>query len=645
MASEETEKKNNSTETPKESESNIINSGTGGEVNLSFVPDEKHKVSIASDAIQADIERQRKISTESRHKSILVNGDGLRRTSDGDQKIGSPCSENETMRRYTYESIEEQQDARNSWWFDLCTKCRQKETSAGWEPWYWSFLCPYPFCPTYRHVARILSLVIVGLFTWGILFCIIGEDIAPGGQLFDIAILCISAHVGGWCFKMLNLPALVGMLLVGIIFQNLGLIHIHGVYCEFVAILRRFALVIILIRAGLDLDPEAMKRLFFTVLRMALIPWGVELVQVMCLTHFLFGFPWQWSLLLGSIIAAVAPAVVVPCLIRIRNKGYGVSKGIPTLVIAVSGIDDAASVAAFGIIYGLMFHSNSLVFDVLMGPISIVTGILFGIFWGVLVTYVPEMDDPYVVPLRILMLLGGGLMSVLGSEYVGMGGAGPLGCITAAFSSIYVWSEQGWEIEDNPVATAYEIFWMIFEPILFGLTGTQIKINEIDPDVFGIGCAILISGIVVRIFVTILSGTGTSLNMKEKIFVAISWMAKASVQAALGPVALDNTDQAKDPVSYHYANIVLMMCILSIILTAPLGAIIATLSGTKLLKKTTAVSVPEGWRRTHRPSLRDIQVPDEEYTDDDNHFDEEKEKDSRRSSSKNRPSVVITMQP
>ncbi|KAJ8867939.1 hypothetical protein PR048_031748 [Dryococelus australis] len=341
------------------------------------------------------------------------------------------------------------------WWFVLCKKCRQADSGGvpSWEPPMWERICPAPFCPTYRQFARVLALFLVGLLCWGVVFAVLGHTAAPGGQLFSLAALCIAAHFGGWLFSLVNVPALVGMLVVGILFQNVGFVHIDSDYKEFVSVLRRIALVIILTRAGLDLDPMALKKLWVTVLKIGLVPWFIECGVVALIGYFLLDLPLLWGLLLGkelqtvpeigemfyvevpgriratvterlarspptkanrvqsparsldfrtwescrtmplvgrffrgspvslaplhfgaapyslqspssalktslSIIAAVSPAVVVPSLCRLRGKGYGVSKGIPTLIIAVSGIDDATSVAAFGIIHSIMFTSG-----------------------------------------------------------------------------------------------------------------------------------------------------------------------------------------------------------------------------------------------------------------------------------------------
>lgn len=126
----------------------------------------------------------------------------------------------------------------SSWWYVFCLKCRKKEVGPGWEPKCWSNAFPHPYCPSYRHVARILALLITVLLFWGVVYAIVRDDAAPGGQLFNIAALVVVAYLGGWVFRMLTLPALVGMLFVGIAFKNVNLINVNDHYKEFVTILR-----------------------------------------------------------------------------------------------------------------------------------------------------------------------------------------------------------------------------------------------------------------------------------------------------------------------------------------------------------------------------------------------------------------------
>lgn len=260
--------------------------------------------------------------------------------------------------------------------------------------------------------------------------------------------------------------------------QNVGWTNLEGDFSIVTAHLRKFALTIILIRAGLEMEPEAFKKVYKTILKLGIIPWIVECIIIGVTSHFFLDLPWVWAFLLGSIIAAVSPAVVVPCLFRLRTKGYGVAKGIPTLIIAVAGIDDALSVAVFGIISSVMFSDRGLGYQISQAPVCIIGGLAFGVVWGYIARFFPEKGDPYVVPMRTIMLLAGGLVAIYGSEEIGYEGAGPLAAVFAAFVSNLFWCKQGWEVEDNPVSTAFEIFWMIFEPILFGITGSTVKVSK-----------------------------------------------------------------------------------------------------------------------------------------------------------------------
>ncbi|CAG9771290.1 unnamed protein product [Ceutorhynchus assimilis] len=540
------------------------------------------------------------------------NGDRLKKhsTTESVQSKTSAYSKSSAYsrgRRYS-ESCEENR----SWWHVFCLKCRSEESHPSWQPSAWPKLCPYPFCPTYRQFSRILAIGLIGLLCWCILYSIVGAPAAPPkGILFQLIILCIGAFLGGWLMTLTTLPALIGMLFTGVLFQNVGIVDIDEKFAEINSELRHLALVIILIRAGLDLDPKALKKLKFAVIKVGLVPFFIEGLVTAILSKFFLDLSWSYAILLGSVIAAVSPAVVVPCLFRMRTKGYGVAKGIPTLIIAIAGIDDAVSVAVFGIIKSIMFSNSGVMQIILQGPVSIIGGIAFGVMWGVICNYTPEKHDPFMVPLRILLLLVGGTVTVFGSELIGYGGAGPLACVAAAFTCLVVWSRQGWEIEENPAATAFEIFWMIFEPILFGITGAQVKFNQLDGKIVAIGTGILVAAFLVRQAVTILVAVGSNYNLKEKIFIAFALMAKATVQAALAPVVLGTITDKTSP-EYEYAQKILMVCILSIMVTAPTGAILITLSGPRLLTKTKIPVVTEAWRRSHRPSIRDISIIDEE---------------------------------
>ncbi|XP_034825151.1 sodium/hydrogen exchanger 9B2-like isoform X2 [Maniola hyperantus] len=629
--------KNQNTETrpPTAAADNVSTNPQPPPTNRSTTPDGKRKVSIMADENSKDREnlpsenlRNGRVSAQaegpSRRKSNLHNAMAAEMDTSWDRPAhieGRYKKYSTTSSIYSKKALSHQSEhIERSWWYACCQRCHTDDTSIpSWEPPHWQKICPYPLCPSYRRFAQNLAVLLIGIMSWVIVWIVLGDTAAPGGQLFMFAVLTITAYFGGWLMvKVTTLPALIGMLIVGIIMKNIGFVDFDPHYQRVASYIRKIALTIILTRAGLDLDPNAMKKFFWTVLKLALIPWAFEYVLSTVMCNLLLGLPWDWAFLLGSIFAAVSPAVIVPCLFRLREKGYGVSKGIPTLVLAVSGIDDAASVAVFGIVSSIMFSQSSLTTNIIQGPLSIIGGVAFGYFCGYLVKYIPERNDAFLVPIRVLLLLVGGLMSVLGSEEIGWGGAGPLAVIAFAYVACKEWVEQGWDLEDNPAATAFEIFWMFFEPMLFAVTGAQVVIADLAPHLVLVGCGIIVTCMVLRAVLTSCCAVRSNLNMREKIFVGLAWMAKATVQAALAPVALDEVskmtgvDDEHLAVLRNYADIVITICIMSIVITAPLGAIVITITGPRLLSKTSKPPVLEGWRRSHRPSIRDISIIDEE---------------------------------
>ncbi|XP_072939201.1 sodium/hydrogen exchanger 9B2-like isoform X2 [Epargyreus clarus] len=477
------------------------------------------------------------------------------------------------------------------WWHKFCLRCHQPDPTPSWQPSWWSKFFPFPIFSTFRQSAQQICIIAFFLLTWGILYVEIGEPISLQGELLSMTLLVIAAYLIGWIWlKITTLPALIGMLLTGIAFQNLHLVHMTDTYRKLNQDLRKVALVIILMRAGLGLDASVLKKHYAAVLQLGLIPWLVECICIAVFTHFLLSLPWIWAFLLGSMIASVSPAVVVPCLFRLRDAGYGVSKGIPTIVLAAAAIDDSISVAIFAIILNAMFSSGSPTFNIIKGPLSIVAGIVLGSSWGALVSVIPEKGDIYVVPLRFLALFLGGLFSLFISSFIGWSGAGPLAIVSSGFVAAFYWDKQGWPINRNPVSNLFRILWIFFEPILFAFTGAQITITALDPEVIKMGAICLVSCLVLRVIATYAISFGCGLNSKEKLFIGLTWMAKATVQAALGPAALDliNSGQtAGYPVQdeTYYSKAILAVSVLSVILSAPIGAICIALTGPRLLSR------------------------------------------------------------
>ncbi|XP_030025363.1 sodium/hydrogen exchanger 9B2 isoform X1 [Manduca sexta] len=504
-----------------------------------------------------------------------------------------PNIEQKGVRVYTFiePDTENKRKLYDKWWQKLCLRCHPPDATPSWQPSWWSRFFPYPLCSTYRHTAQNLCIIFFFLLTWGILYAGLGEAIGLKGELLGMALLVISAYLVGWLWlKLTTLPALIGMLLTGILFQNLQLVQMTDAYRKLNQDLRKIALVIILTRAGLGLDAAVMKRHYAAVLQLGLLPWLVECFAIGILTHYLLYLPWIWGFLLGSMIASVSPAVVVPCLFRLRDSGYGVAKGIPTIVVAAAAIDDSVSVAVFAIILNAMFSTGSATFNIIKGPLSIIVGVAIGSLWGAMTAIIPEKDDTYVAILRFLALFLGGLFSYFISSLIGWSGAGPLAIVSSGFVAAYFWDKQGWPVNKNPVSNAFRILWIFFEPILFAFTGAQVTISALDPEVIKMGAICLITCLFLRAIATFLVSFGCGLNSKEKIFISFTWMAKATVQAALGPAALDmvhngQTAGAPKEEEESHAKALLAVSVLSVVLSAPLGALLIALTGPRLLSK------------------------------------------------------------
>ncbi|XP_023936113.2 sodium/hydrogen exchanger 9B2-like isoform X2 [Bicyclus anynana] len=477
------------------------------------------------------------------------------------------------------------------WWHKFCLRCHQADPTPSREPTWWGKVFPFPLFPTFRQSAQQLCIIVFFFLTWGILYAELGEPLSLNGELLSMTILVISAYLIGWIWlKVTTLPALIGMLLTGILFQNLHLVHMTETYRKLNQDLRKVALVIILMRAGLGLDAGVLKKHYVAVLQLGLLPWLVECIAISITSHYLLNLPWIWGFLLGSMIASVSPAVVVPCLFRLKDEGYGVAKGIPTLLLAAAAIDDSVSVAVFAIILNAMFSTGSVTFNIIKGPLSIIAGVVLGSLWGAFTSLIPEKGDIYAVPLRFLMLFLGGLFSLFISNLIGWSGAGPLAIVSSGFVAAFYWEKEGWAVNKNPVSNLFRILWIFFEPILFAFTGAQITLSALDPQVITMGAICLASCLVLRVIATFLVSFGCGLNSKEKLFIGLTWLAKATVQAALGPAALDlvingqSAGGSKED-EEAYAKAILAVSVLSVVISAPLGAILIALTGPRLLSR------------------------------------------------------------
>ncbi|XP_062598596.1 sodium/hydrogen exchanger 9B2-like [Saccostrea cucullata] len=436
-------------------------------------------------------------------------------------------------------------------------------------------------------LAMMVQFFVLLLMVWTVTLSITDQSALPGGHLFSLIILFVSAVSGGYIFSLIRLPPLLGMILAGFGLSNLPVVCLVGqnVTPIWSGALRRIALTVILIRAGLGLDPVALKKLSRTVIKLAFLPCISESVICAVTSHYLIGLPWDWSFMLGFVLSAISPAVVVPALLNLAERGYGLDKGIPTLVIAAASIDDVVCISGFGIALGIAFSTGDLALTIARGPLEAMLGVAYGVVLGLFLWIIPAKDSSNLIFYRAMLLFSGGMLATFGSVYADLSGAGPLGCLVLAFVCGIRWRKESTKEQYAVITDAVGLLWMIFQPLLFGLIGAAVRVEHIQNlRIVGLGIAVLFIGLMIRCLVTFVAVFRSGLNFKEQLFVSLAWIPKATVQAAIGGLALDQATHDKDEELKPLGIIVLTIAVLSIMITAPIGALAIAVSGPRCLK-------------------------------------------------------------
>nr|Q8C0X2.1 RecName: Full=Sodium/hydrogen exchanger 9B1; AltName: Full=Na(+)/H(+) exchanger-like domain-containing protein 1; Short=NHE domain-containing protein 1; AltName: Full=Sodium/hydrogen exchanger-like domain-containing protein 1; AltName: Full=Solute carrier family 9 subfamily B member 1; AltName: Full=Testis specific sodium-hydrogen exchanger; Short=MtsNHE [Mus musculus]ACF60498.1 testis-specific Na+/H+ Exchanger [Mus musculus]BAC26494.1 unnamed protein product [Mus musculus] len=442
------------------------------------------------------------------------------------------------------------------------------------------------YCPPQGTINKTITDGAALIALWTLLWALIGQEVLPGGNLFGLVVIFYSAFLGGKILEFIKipvvppLPPLIGMLLAGFTIRNVPIIY------EFVHIpttwssaLRNTALTIILVRAGLGLDPQALKHLKGVCLRLSFGPCFLEACSAALFSHFIMNFPWQWGFLLGFVLGAVSPAVVVPNMLMLQENGYGVEKGIPTLLVAASSMDDIVAITGFNTFLSIVFSSGSVISNILSSLRDVLIGVLVGIVMGVFVQYFPSGDQERLTQRRAFLVLSMCISAVLGCQHIGLHGSGGLVTLVLSFMAAKRWAEEKVGIQKIVANT-----WNVFQPLLFGLVGTEVSVESLESKTIGMCLATLGLALSVRILSTFVLMSFANFRFKEKVFIALSWIPKATVQAVLGPLALE-TARVMAPHLEGYAKAVMTVAFLAILITAPNGALLIGILGPKILEQ------------------------------------------------------------
>ena len=391
-------------------------------------------------------------------------------------------------------------------------------------------------------------------------------------MLKSIALIMLIGMSAGWVCRKVKLPGLIGMLFTGIMLGPYVLNMLDSSILLVSADIRKIALVIILTRAGLTLNLEDLKKVGRPAFLMCFVPATFEMIGMIILAPRLLDVSLIESAVIGAVVAAVSPAVVVPEMIKLMEEGYGTKQGIPQLILAGASVDDVYVIVMFTAFTSLAQGSNVSVMSFVNIPVSIIFGIIIGIIIGKALAVVwKKVHIRDTVKAAIFLSVALLLVGVEASLNTPITFAS---LISVMFIGIALKKDRP-EVAFR-LSQKYNKMWVWAEVMLFVLVGATVDIGYVA--YAGVSAIVIIIGaLIFRMAGVALCMAGTKLKLKERVFCMLAYTPKATVQAAIGGVPLS--------MGLACGNTVLIVAVLAIIITAPLGAFAIDMTYRKLLKK------------------------------------------------------------
>ena len=378
-------------------------------------------------------------------------------------------------------------------------------------------------------------------------------------MLLSIAFIMLVGSGLGWFCKKIKLPGLMGMLLTGILFGPYVLNLFDSSILLISSDIRKIALIIILTRAGLSLDISGLKRIGRPAILMCFVPASFELMGMILLDPRLLGISLLEAAIMGAVLAAVSPAVVVPRMVRLIEEGYGADKNVPQLILAGASVDDVYVIVLFTTFIGIIQGDGISIIRFINIPISIVLGIVIGLFVGrILVIFYEKVHIRDTVKIMIMLSISFILVAIedaLNSQIT--------------FSALIAIMFMGVSLQKYRkevsirLSSKYNKLWVAAEVFLFVLVGATVNINYLGK-VGVVAILVIFGALIFRMLGVLVCLLGTNLNKKERLFSMMAYTPKATVQAAIGGIPLS--------LGLACGDIVLTVAVLAIVITAPLGA-------------------------------------------------------------------------
>ena len=378
-------------------------------------------------------------------------------------------------------------------------------------------------------------------------------------MLLSLAVIFLCGMGMGAVFRRLNLPQLLGMLLTGILLGPYALNLLDGSILSISADLRQIALIIILTRAGLNLDVADLKKVGRAAVLMCFVPASFEILGMLALAPRILGISLLDAAIMGTVVGAVSPAVIVPKMLKLMDERYGTRESIPQLIMAGASVDDVFVIVLFTSFTGLAQGGTASALDLMRIPTSIVLGLAAGAVCGLLLALafrkIHMRDSAKVIIILSISFL------LVTLEHSLSGALGFSGLLAVMGMGIALQRRRG-EVAAR-LSAKYSKLWVAAELLLFVLVGATVDVGYALAS--GGAAVLLIFGVLVfRMAGVFLCLLGTSLDRRERLFCMIAYMPKATVQAAIGAIPLS--------MGLACGQIVLTVAVLSILITAPLGS-------------------------------------------------------------------------
>lgn len=378
-----------------------------------------------------------------------------------------------------------------------------------------------------------------------------------------IILLSISLYA---IFTWLKLPGLLAFLITGILLGPYVIDVIDQTILGISAELRKIALVVILIRAGLSLDINDLKKVGRSAILLSFIPATFEIIAIGLLAPLLFDISMLQAFIMGAVIAAVSPAVIVPRMIDLIHKKKGTNKQIPQLVLAASSIDDIFVIIVFTILVQV-YEAQSFAFtDVLLLPISLLGGIILGFLIGYGLVYLFKHMH-FRDTLKVLILFAISFLLIYAEDFLPISGLLAIITLGITIFSFY-------PILASRLTLKFSKIWVVSEMMLFVLIGAAVDIF-LFKSIGWLTLVLLLVSLLARSFGVQLSILKSHFFVKEKIFINFAYLPKATVQAAIGAIPLS--------LGMAGGELILAVSVLSIFITAPIGAILIDQTANKLI--------------------------------------------------------------